>query len=102
MGAMHREDEPRGCDPEKNPWAQALAVFVIILYILFVVFVSYNTERPEYLPDFWVKLPAVEGLDRASSGASRAPTFNIILRVDNPAREQIGRASCRERVLRSV
>ncbi|CAM0883439.1 unnamed protein product [Alopecurus aequalis] len=87
MGAIHTEDEPRGCDLEKNPWAQRLAAFATITYLLFCVFVSYNMERPEYLPDFWVKLPAVEGLDRASTGASRAPTFKITLRVDNPAGE---------------
>uniref|UniRef100_A0ACD5VWS2 Uncharacterized protein n=1 Tax=Avena sativa TaxID=4498 RepID=A0ACD5VWS2_AVESA len=83
MGAIHTEHEPRGCDPEKNPWARCMLLSAAILYMMFCVFVSYNMEDPVYLPDFWVKLPAVEGLDRASAGASRAPTFNITLRVDN-------------------
>jgi hypothetical protein len=83
MGAIHPEDEPRGCDLEKHPWAQNVAgVAAILCILLFTVFVLYNTEYPEYLPEFWVKLPAVEGLDRASTGASRAPTFNITLRVN--------------------
>jgi hypothetical protein len=60
-----------------------MLALVFILYLLLVVFGCYNTEYPEFLPDFWVKLPAVEGLDRASDGAARAPTFNITLRVDS-------------------
>ena len=72
---------------DKHPCAQCMLLLAILLfYGAFFMFLSYNMEQPKYLPDFWVKLPAVEGLDRASStGASRAPTFNITLRVDNGA-----------------
>jgi hypothetical protein len=54
----------------------------MLCVLLFCVYVWNTTESPEFLPEFWVKLPAVEGLDRASTGASRAPTFNITLRVN--------------------
>jgi hypothetical protein len=84
MGAIHAEDEPRGCDPEQHPWARWLLFAASMLLLGAICTMDSNTrEYPEYLPDFWVKLPAVEGLDRASAGASRAPTFNITLRVDN-------------------
>jgi hypothetical protein len=60
-----------------------VVVVALILFMLFFgVFLWNNMESPEFLPEFWVKLPAVEGLDRASTGASRAPTFNITLRVN--------------------
>jgi hypothetical protein len=50
MGAIHPEDEPRGCDLEKHPWAQNVAgVAAILCILLFTVFVLYNTEYPEYL-----------------------------------------------------
>jgi hypothetical protein len=73
MGAIHAEDEPG--------WLPLAAI--VLLFGAFCTIVSYTTEYPEHLPEFWVKLPAVEGLDRASAGASRAPTFNITLRVDS-------------------
>ncbi|CAM0883441.1 unnamed protein product [Alopecurus aequalis] len=85
MGAIHREDEPGGCDMDKHPWAMCVLLFA--LFGALFTFTSYTVVLPEFLPDFWVKLPAVVGLDRASTGASRAPTFSITLRVANGARE---------------
>ncbi|CAM0883438.1 unnamed protein product [Alopecurus aequalis] len=85
MGAIHEEDEPGGCDMDKHPCA--MCVLLLALFGALFTFTSYTVELPEYLPDFWVKLPAVEGLERASTGASRAPTFSITLRVANGASE---------------
>ncbi|VAH80579.1 unnamed protein product [Triticum turgidum subsp. durum] len=64
---------------EEHP---CVVAFAAILCLLLFGFTMHDMKRPEYLPEFWVKLPAVEGLERGT-GASRPPTFNITLRVNN-------------------
>ncbi|XBI19504.1 hypothetical protein VPH35_061015 [Triticum aestivum] len=81
MGAIHKEDE-QGGNPEEHPCVRCAWVLAMIMWVLVCGFTIYDREPPEYVLEFWVKLPAVEGLDRGT-GASRPPTFNITLRVNN-------------------
>lgn len=85
MGAIHREDE-QGGNLEEHPCVRCAWVFAMIMCVLVCGFMIYDMEPPEYLPEFWVKLPAVEGLDQGT-GASRGPAFNITLRVHNRGSE---------------
>lgn len=85
MGAIHKEDE-QGGNPEEHPCVRCAWVLAMIMCVLVCGFMIYDMEPPEYLPEFWVKLPAVEGLGRGT-GASRPPAFNITLRVNNRAGE---------------
>ncbi|KAE8772968.1 hypothetical protein D1007_54936 [Hordeum vulgare] len=85
MGAIPKEHE-HGGDLEEHPCVRSACVLALITLVLFCGFTMYDMERPEYLPEFWVKLPAVEGLEQGT-GASRAPAFNITLRVNNRASE---------------
>ncbi|XBI65926.1 hypothetical protein VPH35_045648 [Triticum aestivum] len=78
MGAIHKENE-QGGNPEEHPCVRCAWVLAMIMWVLVCGFTIYSTEPPKYLPQFWVKLPAVEGLDRGTV-ASRAPAFNITLR----------------------
>ncbi|CAL4954320.1 unnamed protein product [Urochloa decumbens] len=68
---------------ERNPCAKrivftALAAVFSTLVLLAVWDILFGFVGPE----FWVKIPGVEGLDR-SVDATKPPTFNITLRVNN-------------------
>ncbi|OEL23660.1 hypothetical protein BAE44_0015321 [Dichanthelium oligosanthes] len=83
MAAGPSEDDDRH-PLERNPWI----VFTMLTAVCstMVLLLVWNILFGFVLPEFWVKVPGVEGLDRISvddDAVALPPTFNITLRVNN-------------------
>ncbi|KAL6614419.1 hypothetical protein ACP70R_036689 [Stipagrostis hirtigluma subsp. patula] len=84
MAAGILEDDET-CGPVKTHpwWVERIAqAFTVAITLVLVLLLAYDIIFDFTPPEFWVKVPAVEGLGR-SAGAAAAPTFNITLRVNN-------------------
>jgi hypothetical protein len=82
-GLLPEDDDDRRDLLERSPCAKCV-VFTTSVALLptLVLLVIWNIIFGFVDPEFWVKVPGVEGLDR-SVDAAAAPTFNITLRVNN-------------------
>jgi hypothetical protein len=71
-----------GLPPEMNSCEKCVFTSIIVLFSTLVLLIIWNILFGLAAPEFWVKVPRVEGLDR-SVDATAPPTFNITLRVNN-------------------
>lgn len=86
MGAdMAEDDDDHGNCLDRRPCLRyfLLATFITTLLSL-IAYGQWNSMYGYRKPDFWVKVPGIEGLERGPS-ALAAPVFNVTLRVDNEA-----------------
>ncbi|EEE55454.1 hypothetical protein OsJ_03615 [Oryza sativa Japonica Group] len=86
MGAGLVEDEDRRRDClDGHPHIQcAVTVILMAICLALPVYGCWASVYGYKTPDFWVKVPGIEGLERGPS-ALAAPVFNVTLRVDNEA-----------------
>uniref|UniRef100_A0A0D9YFJ8 Late embryogenesis abundant protein LEA-2 subgroup domain-containing protein n=1 Tax=Oryza glumipatula TaxID=40148 RepID=A0A0D9YFJ8_9ORYZ len=93
---MAEDDDDHGNCLDRRPCLRyfLLATFIATLLSL-IAYGQWNSMYGYRKPDFWVKVPGIEGLERAGAAAA-APVFNVTLRVDNEATRRAfcaGRAS---------
>ncbi|OEL23659.1 hypothetical protein BAE44_0015322, partial [Dichanthelium oligosanthes] len=70
---------------ERNPWILFIMLTTAVSSTM-VLLLVWDILFGFVAPEFWVKVPGVEGLDRLSvddDAVALPPTFNITLRVNN-------------------
>lgn len=83
MGAGLLDDDERAFVDRHKKSANCImaALLPIALCLPLLLLIVCGSVHDFWPPEFWVKLPAVEGLDR-STDAVTGPTFHITLRVN--------------------
>ncbi|KAL5227198.1 hypothetical protein ABZP36_015463 [Zizania latifolia] len=100
MGAGIAEDDGPSYFEKRHPRLHCTLMMVLVvvgflplMHTLWNSIYGYQEQ-----PEFWVKVPGVEGLERGP-GAAAAPVFNVTLRVNNKA---TNRPFCAGRVSAAV